>query len=566
MANWAVACVVRAIRALGLEVSPHKSEAVFFHDGLRGAPPPAQIMVGNVPVPVGPSIKYLGFTLDGRWSFEDHFVELAPRLERLAAVTSRLMPNLGGPNEKARRLYTGAIRSVALYGAPVWADDLVVTSRAAQAVRHFERRRARLLWTISRWAGPSGAQPVIRNLNEYVDLTSTTQTQDDDAMSVASEVSRRSDASRRSSRTTPTMKRKKMTQYNSDENPDGLDYITTSRELGVRIIDYADQIEAIRKKCGKIQGKLSGDMKSLLQKIKDTAFSLAGRTDPQAETEHLRRTIQSLQKELTFVKEENLALKKDFQMARQAVMPPPPKSVPPKVVTNETFSGTVRVQPEAARKAPSTTALVSSPVVQQSPPQSIDVKSITDTVVRTVMETLKKTGVLGGARRSDSRSTSRGRRLISRPASRESSRGRQQIRLPEGPGGDAWYWQEDRPPTQRTGYERVSDTWLTRMSTMDLIHIGHGPRALRTCKEGRRGIDAAHQVLSEPTFNNCRPRPAAQSASTPPFASGRREPQSADFALKSPATNSRLRGCRTMHLPSLSRNSSYSARLRLGDT
>ncbi|XP_026824280.1 uncharacterized protein LOC105280829 [Ooceraea biroi] len=127
MANWAVACVVRAIRALGLEVSPHKSEAVFFHDGLRGAPPPAQIMVGNVPVPVGPSIKYLGLTLDGRWSFEDHFVELAPRLERLAAATSRLMPNLGGPNEKARRLYAGAIRSVALSGAPVWADDLAVT-------------------------------------------------------------------------------------------------------------------------------------------------------------------------------------------------------------------------------------------------------------------------------------------------------------------------------------------------------------------------------------------------------------------------------------------------------
>ncbi|RLU15090.1 hypothetical protein DMN91_012977 [Ooceraea biroi] len=142
MANWAVACVVCAIRTLGLEVSPHKSEAVFFHDGLRSAPPPAQIMVGNVPVPVGPSIKYLGLTLDGRWSFEDHFVELAPRLERLAAATSRLMLNLGGPSEKARHLYARAIRSVALYGAPVWADDLAVTSRAAQAVRHFERRVA----------------------------------------------------------------------------------------------------------------------------------------------------------------------------------------------------------------------------------------------------------------------------------------------------------------------------------------------------------------------------------------------------------------------------------------
>ncbi|RLU14841.1 hypothetical protein DMN91_012728 [Ooceraea biroi] len=119
MAEIAVACVVRTIRALGLEVSSHKCEAIFFHDCLRGAPPSAHVMVGNVPVPVGPRVKYLGLTLDGRWSFEDHFVGLAPWLERLAMSISRIMPNLGGPHVKARRLYAGAVRSVALYGASV---------------------------------------------------------------------------------------------------------------------------------------------------------------------------------------------------------------------------------------------------------------------------------------------------------------------------------------------------------------------------------------------------------------------------------------------------------------
>ncbi|XP_026823912.1 uncharacterized protein LOC113561603 [Ooceraea biroi] len=139
-----VACVARAVRALGLEMAPHKSEAVFFHDGLRGAPPPAQVIVGNVPIPVGPKIKYLGLTLDGQWSFEDHFVELAPKLERGAAAISRLIPNLGGPQVMARRLYAGAVRSVALYGA---------TRRAKLVVRRFERRVAtrvaRLYRTVS---------------------------------------------------------------------------------------------------------------------------------------------------------------------------------------------------------------------------------------------------------------------------------------------------------------------------------------------------------------------------------------------------------------------------------
>lgn len=35
----AVAGVVRGIKALGLRVAPRKTEAIFFHDGSRGAPP-----------------------------------------------------------------------------------------------------------------------------------------------------------------------------------------------------------------------------------------------------------------------------------------------------------------------------------------------------------------------------------------------------------------------------------------------------------------------------------------------------------------------------------------------
>ncbi|XP_045454912.1 uncharacterized protein LOC123664412 [Melitaea cinxia] len=69
-------------------------------------------------------MRYLGLTLDGRWAFGAHFNQLAPRVVRAAASLGRLLPNVGGPSAHCRRLYSGVIRSMAMYGAPVWADAL----------------------------------------------------------------------------------------------------------------------------------------------------------------------------------------------------------------------------------------------------------------------------------------------------------------------------------------------------------------------------------------------------------------------------------------------------------
>lgn len=43
----------------------------------------------------------------------------------MAAALGRLLPNLGGPGDGVRRFYTGVVQSVALYGLPIWAGDLV---------------------------------------------------------------------------------------------------------------------------------------------------------------------------------------------------------------------------------------------------------------------------------------------------------------------------------------------------------------------------------------------------------------------------------------------------------
>ncbi|KAL0842499.1 hypothetical protein ABMA28_014593 [Loxostege sticticalis] len=150
-ATAGVATVVQRIRRLGLEVALDKSEALCFH-GPRQAPPAgSHLSVGGTQIALGRTLKYLGLTLDPRWSFRAHFERLAPRLLRVAGALGTLMPNLGGPSSFSRRLYMGVVRSMALYGAPVWYDAMsdhnAMLMRRAQ--RHLAIREIRGYRTVS---------------------------------------------------------------------------------------------------------------------------------------------------------------------------------------------------------------------------------------------------------------------------------------------------------------------------------------------------------------------------------------------------------------------------------
>ncbi|XP_012218533.1 uncharacterized protein [Linepithema humile] len=87
-------------------------------------------------------MKYLGLTLDGLWKFTQHFDAVAPRVDRMANALCRLLPNLGGPGAKVRHLYANTVRSVSLYGAPIWAEDLMANKRVMALVRKADRRMA----------------------------------------------------------------------------------------------------------------------------------------------------------------------------------------------------------------------------------------------------------------------------------------------------------------------------------------------------------------------------------------------------------------------------------------
>lgn len=65
-------------------------------------------------------MKYLGIVLDSRWRFEAHFQQLAPKVQRCASSLATLLPNLGGAGPRCRTLYMNVVRSMMLYGAPIW--------------------------------------------------------------------------------------------------------------------------------------------------------------------------------------------------------------------------------------------------------------------------------------------------------------------------------------------------------------------------------------------------------------------------------------------------------------
>ncbi|XP_025155130.1 uncharacterized protein LOC105192073 [Harpegnathos saltator] len=126
---------------------------MYFHGSRRGAPLESRVLVDGVRVRVGPTIKCLGLTLDGRWNFEAHFRSLVPRVCKAGLALASLMRTQGGPGWHARRLYIGVVLSITLYGAPIWAPRLIDTGRnkscLQQAMRSVVVRAIRGYRTIS---------------------------------------------------------------------------------------------------------------------------------------------------------------------------------------------------------------------------------------------------------------------------------------------------------------------------------------------------------------------------------------------------------------------------------
>ena len=141
LAELAVACVVAAIKGLGLRMSPEKSETMWFCRRADHGTPPAgyHLRLEGTEIEVGTSMKYLDLTLDSHWTFGAHFEHLAPSIEATVNALGRLLPRPGGPGVGVRWLYASVVRSRFLYGDPIWVEDLMTSCRSLLRVRRLHK-------------------------------------------------------------------------------------------------------------------------------------------------------------------------------------------------------------------------------------------------------------------------------------------------------------------------------------------------------------------------------------------------------------------------------------------
>lgn len=110
------------------------------------------------------SLRYLGVQLDKKFGFWEHACITAVGAEKMARQLGCLMPNLGGPRQKSRRLLTSVTTSKLLYAAPFWSPSMEKRGwkKIAEVHRRSQLRTACCFRTVSYAAAAvvSGIPPI----------------------------------------------------------------------------------------------------------------------------------------------------------------------------------------------------------------------------------------------------------------------------------------------------------------------------------------------------------------------------------------------------------------------
>lgn len=122
VANEAISAMGAWLHSVGLQLAEHKTEAVLISS--RKKVESVAITVGRHKIHSKEAIKYLGVILDRRLSFSAHLKYAGAKASRCYSALARMMPNIGGPRSSRRQLLASIVKSMFLYGAPIWVESL----------------------------------------------------------------------------------------------------------------------------------------------------------------------------------------------------------------------------------------------------------------------------------------------------------------------------------------------------------------------------------------------------------------------------------------------------------
>jgi hypothetical protein len=118
----------------GLQLAAEKTEAIVFTN--KRTRNEMEVNCGGHMIRSKPDIKYLGVQVDKKLSFTRHAELVADRAAVAAKQLGHLMPNMGGPREKSRRLLASVTTSRLLYAAPFWAETMSAEGWKRLAATH----------------------------------------------------------------------------------------------------------------------------------------------------------------------------------------------------------------------------------------------------------------------------------------------------------------------------------------------------------------------------------------------------------------------------------------------
>lgn len=142
IAEEAIRIIHEWLTEASLELASHKTEVILISS--RKKMEEITLTVDGHEIASQPTIKYLGITIDERLKFKQHLETVSDKAAKVGAALSRLMPNVGGPTQKRRLLLASVTTSIMLYGAPIWADAMLVQSYARKLTTVYRRSALRV--------------------------------------------------------------------------------------------------------------------------------------------------------------------------------------------------------------------------------------------------------------------------------------------------------------------------------------------------------------------------------------------------------------------------------------
>uniref|UniRef100_A0A2S2QP02 Retrovirus-related Pol polyprotein from type-1 retrotransposable element R1 2 n=1 Tax=Sipha flava TaxID=143950 RepID=A0A2S2QP02_9HEMI len=121
--NTALARVAEWMEDNDLKLAIPKTEAIMLTSKRAYERP--SFMINGEPVQLKEQIRYLGVELNRSMSFKNYIKTAAAKAEKTAAALTRILPNVGGPRQRIRKILSSVVHSQLLYAAPVWSGSLV---------------------------------------------------------------------------------------------------------------------------------------------------------------------------------------------------------------------------------------------------------------------------------------------------------------------------------------------------------------------------------------------------------------------------------------------------------